>query len=206
MSKHKIDEFVLKTTCSITCAKKITQLLVDIVANDTSPTATVEGTGFKWLLNYLESGYKVPLTIHTASYLHERYSQVKAAVIQHFQSANYVALTLDILTSLATQSYISAIAHFITPDWELNSCVLQTLHFPESHTLVLISEKLKEICSNFSVSFDKVVAVSHDHESNMQVSLRILHDDSGWRVSIVLHMHFSFVSVKVFKYLALLQF
>ena len=33
------------------------------------------------------------------------------------------------------------------------------------------------ICSNFSVSYDKVVA---DHGSNMQASLRTLYDDSEW--------------------------
>ena len=33
-SKRKIDEFVLKTTCSSTHARKITQLLVDMVAMD----------------------------------------------------------------------------------------------------------------------------------------------------------------------------
>ena len=43
-----------------------------------------------------------------------------------------------------------------------------------------MSEKLKEICSNFSVSYDKVAVVIHDHGSNMEASLRILHDNSGW--------------------------
>lgn len=179
-SKRKIDKFVLKTTCSSARARKITQLLVDMVAMDARPTATVEGTGFKRLLNYLEPGYKVPSAVHITSCLHERYSQVKGVVMEYLQSASYIALTSDVWTSLATQSYISATTHFVTSEWELNSCVLQTLHFPESHTGVHVSEKLKEICSNFSVSYDKVVAVVHDHGSNMQASLRILHDDSGW--------------------------
>ena len=166
-SKRKIDEFVLKTTCSSTRARKITQLLVDMVAMDARPTATVEGTGFKRLLNYLEPGYKVPSAVHITSCLHERYSQVKGVVMEYLQSASYIALTSDVWTSLATQSYISATAHFVTSEWELNSCVLQTLHFPESHTGVHVSEKLKEICSNFSVSYDKVVAVVHDHGSTV---------------------------------------
>ena len=151
-----------------------------MVAMDARPTATVEGTGFIRLLNYVEPGYKVPSAVHIASCLHDRYSEVKRVVMEHLQGASYIALTSDVWTSLATHSYISATAHFITPEWELSSCVLQTLHFPESHTGVHVSEKLKEICSNFSVAYDKVVAVVHDHGSNMQASLRILHDDSGW--------------------------
>ena len=86
-SKRKIDEFVLKTTCSSTCARKITQLLVDMVAMDARPTATVEGAGFKRLLNYLEPGYKVPSAVHIALCLHERYSQVKDVVLEHLQAA-----------------------------------------------------------------------------------------------------------------------
>ena len=185
----KIDEFVLKTTCSTTRARKITQLLVDMVAIDARPIAIVEGTGFKRLVNYLEPGYKVPSAVHIASCLHERYSQVKGVIIKHLQNVSHIALTSDIWTSLATQSYISATAHFITSEWELNSCVLQTLHFPDSHTGVHISEKLKEICSNFSVSDDKVVAVVHDQGSNMQASLRILNDESEWAsVNCAAHM------------------
>ena len=92
----------MKTTCSSTRARKIAQLLVDMVAMDARPTATVEGAGFKHLLNYLEPGYKVPSAVHIALCLHERYSQVK---------------DVDVWTSLATQSYISATAHFITSEW-----------------------------------------------------------------------------------------
>ena len=129
----KIDEFVLKTACS-TRARKITQLLVDMVAIDAWPAAIVEWTGFKRLVNYLEPGYKVPSAVHIASCLHERYSQVKDVVVKRLQSVSYTVLTSDIWTSLATQLYISATAHFITSEWELSSCVLQTLHFPDSHT------------------------------------------------------------------------
>ena len=176
----KINEFVLKTTCSTICARKIPQPLVDMVAIYARPATTVEGTGFKRLVNYLEPGYKVPSAVHIASCLHERYSQVKDVVMKRLQSVSYIALTSDIWTSLATQSYISATAHFITFEWELNSCVLKTLYFPDSHTGVHISEKLKENCSNFSVSSDKVVAVVHDQGSNMQASLRILSDELEW--------------------------
>ena len=44
---------------------------------------TVEGTAFKWLV--VEFGYKVPSTVHSALYLHKRYFQVKAVVMEHLQ-------------------------------------------------------------------------------------------------------------------------
>ena len=85
----------------------------------------------------------MPSAVHIVSHLHEWYSQVKAAVMQHLKDADYVVLTSDIWTSLAGQSYISTTAYFTSPNWELNICMLQTLYFPESHTGVLIFEKNK---------------------------------------------------------------
>ena len=113
----KIDEFVWKTTCSTTRARKITRLLVHMVAIDARPAAIVEGTGFKRLVNYLEPGYKVSSAVHITSCLH-RYSQVEGVVIKHLQNVSYIVLTSDIWTSLATQLYISATTHFITSEWD----------------------------------------------------------------------------------------
>ena len=94
--KCKIDKFVLKTTCSSTRARKITQLLVDMVAMDAQPITTVKGTGFKRLLNYLEPGYEVPSAFHITSCLYEQYSQVKSVVMEYLQNASYIALTSDV--------------------------------------------------------------------------------------------------------------
>lgn len=179
-NKGKIEAFVTKTTCSVTRENKITQLIADFVAQDTRPAAVVEGAGFKRLLNYLEPGYRVPSAVHVVTCLQKRYSQVKSIVQRKLEEVNYISLTSDIWTSLSTQSYISSTAHFITDNWELHSCVLQTLYFPESHTGELIADKLKEICVHFSLPLEKVVAVVHDLGSNMRASLRILNGESDW--------------------------
>ena len=114
-TKGSLDEFIKKTT----------QLLVDMVALDTRPAPVIEGTGFKRLLNYLEPGYKVPSAVHIVTCLQTRYSEVKSIIERKLEEASYVALTPDIWTSLATQSYVSGTVYFITDDWELHACVLQ---------------------------------------------------------------------------------
>ena len=126
-AKGKIEAFVTKTTCSVIRENKITQLIADFVAQDTRPAAVVEGAGFKKLLNYLEPGYKIPSAVHLVTCLQKRYSQVKSTVQRKLEEVNYISLTSDIWTSLSTQSYISSTAYFITDNWELHSCVLQTL-------------------------------------------------------------------------------
>lgn len=96
------------------------------------------------------------------------------------QEPNHIALTTDIWTSVATQSYITVTAHFISSNWELKTCLLQTANFPENHTADNIFEKLQEILSNFHVSCNKVVSVVHDQGSNMQACARLMKSEFGW--------------------------
>ena len=73
----KMNEFVMKTTCSTTHARKMTQPLVDMVAIDARPVAIIEGTGFKRLMKYLELGYIMLSAVYIASCLRERCSPFK---------------------------------------------------------------------------------------------------------------------------------
>ena len=176
----KIDSFVKRTICSEGHAKKITNLMVEMVTVDLRPAAIVEGTGFRRLINYLEPNYRVPSAVHITSCLQEHYETAKTRLIQMLQEPNHIALTTDIWTSVATQSYITVTAHFISSNWDLKTCLLQTANFPENHTADNIYEKLKEILSNFHVSCDKVVSVVHDQGSNMQACARLMKSEFGW--------------------------
>ena len=74
------------------------------------------------------------------------------------------------MTSAATEVVTG---HFVAPNWDLCSCVLQTAAFPDRHTGAVIAIKLQEIIANFKVEPTKVVAIVHDQVSNMELSLSI---------------------------------
>jgi len=96
------------------------------------------------------------------------------------QEPNHIALMTDIWTSVATQSYIMVTAHFISSNWELKTCLLQTTNFPENHTADNICERLQEILSNVHVSCNKIVSIVHDQGSNMQACARRMKSEFGW--------------------------
>ena len=52
VSTPKIDTFVSKTVCSESHAKKITNLMTEMLVLDLRPAATVKGVGFRRLINY----------------------------------------------------------------------------------------------------------------------------------------------------------
>ena len=147
----KIDTFVSKTVCSEGYARKITSLLVEMLVLDLRPAATVEGVGFKRLVNYFDPNYRVPSAMHMAKCFTEKYETAKSTLTEMHKEPQHIALTTDIWTSIATQAYITITAHFVSLDWDLKTFVLQTICFPEDHTAEKISEKVKEILANICV-------------------------------------------------------
>ena len=66
VSTAKIDTFVNKIVYSKSHAKKITNLMAEMLVLDLRPAATVEGVGFRGLINYLEPNYRVPFAMRMA--------------------------------------------------------------------------------------------------------------------------------------------
>ena len=124
----------------------------------------------KELLQLLEPGYVIPSTTHVASLLRKQHDDGEQEVKRLVARADYVALTTDIWTSKATQAYATTTAHFVDENWKLVSAVLETVHFPESHTGINISQQLKGAVARFAIPTSKVVAVVHDEAANVELA------------------------------------
>ena len=145
--------------------KEVTRLLAKWTWKDMRPISIVRDDGLKELLNFLAPKYKPPSTTYVTSLIRKDYLDGKAAITAKLRG-NTVALTTDIWTSKATQSFATTTAHFIDKNWNLITCVLETTHFPGHRTGVSISEKLQETLTSYNVDVDKVSAVVHDEASN----------------------------------------
>ena len=59
--------------------------------------------------------------MHMAKCVTEKYEVAKSTLAEMLKEPTNIALSTDIWTSIATQAYITVAAHFISPDWELNT-------------------------------------------------------------------------------------
>ena len=75
-------------------------------------------------------------------------------------------MTCDAWTSIATESYVTVTAHFITDEWQLASHVLQKRAVNESHTGANIAELLKNVAEEWQITKKDLVLVT-DNASNM---------------------------------------
>jgi len=175
-----LDSFSKSLHCTEVRASTIIEKFVMIAIN-LKPIHMVEGEGFLKLMNYLEPSYKVPFRKLITGMIHRKHEIAKEKLLDKLdKEANSIAITTDIWTSSATEAYITVSAHYISSEWEMVTCVLETPDMPERHTGQKIAEKLMAIVDKWGIS-EKISVVVHDQASNMESSSGILEDRLGWQ-------------------------
>ncbi|KAM9758712.1 E3 SUMO-protein ligase ZBED1-like [Menidia menidia] len=83
--------------------------------------------------------------------------------------AQRVSITVDGWTSCATDSYITVTAHYVNEEWDMQSHVLQTRVFNESHTGVNLAALLQDALREWNLG-EKKPALVTDNARNMLVA------------------------------------
>ena len=175
--QQTLTEFENRHKCSEEKFKKSNNQVLNMEIVDLCPIGIVEKDGFKNLLGVMEPGYKIPCCKYFTCLLQGKIL-LKEKLSQNTQT---FALTTDVWTSLSNEAHLSLTVHFISPEWDLNCCVLATSSFPGQHLGTNIAEKIKDIVKTFEIPNECVKAVVHDQRSNVvQKSGILLEEDIGW--------------------------
>ncbi|KAK4323032.1 hypothetical protein Pmani_006216 [Petrolisthes manimaculis] len=147
--------------------KELDQLVMRMIVKDLQPLSVVEDDGFKQLVHGLNPRYKLPSRREvTRTLLPSLYQNEVKAVSQDLEKAQHISLTTDIWTSRQTQGFITVTAHFISPEWELKSVVLETARIVKAHTAENIAKEKTNICNKWNI-LEKICSIVTDNASNM---------------------------------------
>ena len=128
LQQHTISEMAQTwQKYSQTCArrKNIDQALIRMIAINMQPAIIVEDTGFQSLVCLLDSWYLLSSRRHIMrSLLPNMYTTRAGEIKRELLQISHVALTSDLWTSRATESYLVITCHFVTSTWELKFLVL----------------------------------------------------------------------------------
>jgi len=112
------------------------------------------------------------------------YNSQVTSLQQKMSQAKYFAITTNMWTSRSKHSYIGVTVHYFTNQFELQSHLLATKEFLESHMVENISELLPKILSEWKLSVDAVSGVTTDNGSNIVRAIAL----TGWmRLSCFSH-------------------
>lgn len=175
-NQRTIEEGLSKLPRSSERAKRISTSIATFIAKDLRPYAVVNNQGFRALMRTLEPRYQLPKRKYFArKAVPELYNVTKMKVLESLKKACRIALTCDAWTSVATESYVTVTAHFVSDshkDWELVSYVLQTRKMTESHTGANVAELLQKVAEEWQITKKDLVLVT-DNASNMVVAAQL---------------------------------
>ncbi len=138
------------------------------LAKDMLPFQTVEKEGFKRMIHKLDPRYNMPSRKYfSKTALPAMYEECRGRVQTALSTANVYASTADMWSSRATEPYISLTVHYITSDWSLNSCCIQTSFFPDDHTGENIASGLKQFLQEWNLDKEKQVCLTTDSGANI---------------------------------------
>ncbi len=147
----------------------ITKALGMFIAKYMQPCSVIECEGFRQLMNVLEPRYNIPSRRHFGTtVIPKLYDETRGEFEKELSDTAHVALTTDGWTSRATESFLTVTAHYITSEWEMRSCVLQTRPIYESHTSEHLSEMLTDAVAEWKLErVNSIIPVTTDNAKNI---------------------------------------
>lgn len=155
--------------------KDLDKALLEMIVLDMQPFSIVKDRGFRKFISLLDPRYELP-SAYTLCHkmLEESYTEVCTQLKIELSQIEYVAITFDAWTSVATESYVTVTCHFVDKDFCLKSAVLSTKPLPEvNHTAHNLSEALKAIFSEWEIN-EKITCIVSDNANNMISTCNLL--------------------------------
>ena len=158
-------------------AQAITSAITEYIIDDLCPLSTIESEPFRKLLHTLEPRYD-PMSRKYVSetLLPKMYEHISQQIKCEVSKITDYAMTHDMWTSCATESYGTITCHYITEAWELRSLVLQTRATTETHSGENIAEDLNKATVEWDLEAKNTPAITTDNAANELKAIRLL----GW--------------------------
>ena len=150
--------------------------MLKMITTDLQPLSVVEDARFQSLLHLIDPRYQLPSRKTVTQMLPDMYSKRVNEIKQELDQISHVALTSDLWTSRATESFLTITCHYLTSSWVLKSLVLETFAFKSSHTAENIAASFLRVATSWEIS-EKVVAMVTDNAANIVAAVRI----TGWK-------------------------
>ena len=83
--------------------------------------------------------------------LDEKHIRVAGKIHAELQYSSSVSITHDGWTSISTKSYNTVTVHFISPDWQLKTAVLETQKVHGTHTSESIADRLLAVKAKWQI-------------------------------------------------------
>ncbi|CAK1591562.1 unnamed protein product [Parnassius mnemosyne] len=161
-----------------------------MICKDNLPLSCVEKKGLQKLMRTACPLYKLPSRKKVTHMIENRYNSTKAFLMKSLTEQNFLCFTSDILTlTNSTRSFLVLTVHFI--DNVKGSPILQNVslcaqRLTQAHSGQYVKECWEEICEEFRIDKNKIVAITTDGGANIGAAVRLFLGNDR-RISCMAH-------------------
>uniref|UniRef100_A0A1X7TPU4 BED-type domain-containing protein n=1 Tax=Amphimedon queenslandica TaxID=400682 RepID=A0A1X7TPU4_AMPQE len=146
--------------------KKITDLLIYLIAKDMLSPSLVESDAFIQFVSTLDQQYQLPSQKHLmTTLLTEKCTVIDDRLKQLLGKMDRVCITLDLCSNLQMKGYLAITCHFIQ-DWSIQSVLLGCMSFFGCHTADNIARRCHETLDHYSLA-EKISNIITDNASTV---------------------------------------
>ncbi len=136
--------------------KEVDSHLQKFFVSSLAPIIMVDNKEFKNFVSSLNPRYNVPCAKNLMSKLKKEYEEMKRELKKDVQECEFVGITHDSWTSIATKSFETSTVHYIketpiTGEWKLKSKVLDTSNIAGDHSAEAIAKYLSGVKENWKL-------------------------------------------------------
>ena len=150
--------------------------LVRLLARLEIPISLGENAAFEHYIRTAHNPKFVPVSRQTTTRDMVKYfTDKKAKLVETLTSSdvNCVCLTSDIWSGNAKEDYLSVVAHYINPDWQLEKRVLALVLIDVSHNGQNIADRVAGVLADYGLT-NKVFAFTLHNASSNAAAMRLL--------------------------------
>lgn len=164
------------TTISSSKRNSFDQALLEMIAVDFHRLSIVDDAGFRRFVSKLQPMYKLPTRqVLFDTLLEQQYTRALNERRIDVQQATSVCLSAEGWTALNGDHYIALTAHYLGPQLDAKSCLLDCFAYNDKHSAVEIKDELVRIAEQWCVH-TKVIAVVSDANQNIITAVQL----AGW--------------------------
>ncbi|CAI2191813.1 18369_t:CDS:2, partial [Funneliformis geosporum] len=130
----------------------LTQQLIRFILSGTLPLSIVNNEEFKIFCNSLDPRFRVPGVNIIKTMIFDAHNWTNNLIKNKIaETAEHVALALDIWSSRVHDAYLGLTCHWLTSEFKLYDIMLDMIDFPESHTATEILIKIQSELVKFDI-------------------------------------------------------
>ncbi|CAG2185095.1 unnamed protein product [Mytilus edulis] len=129
--------------------KEATDALIQFIAGDLFPFATVESQNFRNFVEKLDPKFNLPSRKHLSSKrIHTKAKEVRQLLHDNLKKAGHICLTVDLWSNRSMKGFLGITAHYVL-NWEMKSAMIACKRFKGRHTAENILHEYEECITSF---------------------------------------------------------